>query len=510
MSGAAPRRGPVSAEVAHVIELMLQSTDPEQVKAGLQRACEVFENGQAFTNPEFLRMGLAAHLRSPVTKVRRWAYKLVALLRDPEHIYLLEDALLRIEQDPENRGWAAAAYAGIADERRQEQLIDQIDDYWGTSLELAAKLYARGQPARAELNLQVWEKEPLARKWLCLLCGYAPGSPRTIDQRFGNLDLVRNSIVDSDREIIEYSIWAEHHHPDGSYRGLLRQPDQLLAHPNVRRWLYRLLTKDSDAAVAHQDLLLEGMLEARETSDVAREGLALGFAKIYSNEFEIKTIEWFANETSYRVKLALVDNLALMANRYDSAVAREVLVAEYSRQGPSSVLGAKILSVSRSDWRLSSLQLSGNIPISLPGTGDLFSSSSNGQQIIVNIHKEKIMGNKIEQSGSNNSMAGVVAGDMYESTISALQHQTDQRFNELTPLIASFLKNINTSQIDETEKKTAFEAATAVAEAGGEEKKGKLATLKGVVRGLLALPGMATDAIEDGQKLVEAIQSMIP
>ena len=509
MSRRPPRRGPVSTEVAHVIELMLQAANPKQVKSGLQRACEVFESGQAFADPSFLRIGIAAHIRSTDVKVRRWTYKLVALLRDAQFLPDLETALLGSETDPENRGWAAAAYGGIADERRRGQLIGKVEDYWGTSLELAAKLYARGQPDREELNLKVWESEPLARKWLCLLCGYAPASPRTIDQRFANLDLARNAIGDADREVVEYSVWAEHHHPDGSSQGLLRRPDELLDHPNVRRWLYRLLTKGNDAASAHRDLLLERMSATNETSDVAREGLALGFANVYIEEIRQETIEWFVAEHILAVKLALVDHLALMANKFEVDVAREVLIAEFGRQDVRSLLGAKILSVSRDDWGIRSVRETLALPDPGVDTPDLFKSITprNGNVLVQKM--ELTVNNQVTQSGSGNTMSGVNAGQMYQSTIHALNNQNDQRYNEITPLIETFLEALKSSEADEGEKRLALEAATAVAEAEGEAKVGKLGMLKGGVRGMLSLPGMAAEAIEGGTKLVEAIQGVI-
>ncbi len=341
--------------------MMLASSDTEQVKTGLQRACEILESGQAFINYDFLKMSLAAHLKSPELRVRRWAYKLVALLKDPEYLGQLEAALLGFENDPENRGWASAAFSGLADEGRKARLITRLNDYRGTSLELAARLYARGEPARDDLDLSVWEREPLARKWLCLLCGYARDAPRTIDQRFGDLDLVRNSIGDDDAEVVEYSIWAEHRHPDGSYRHLLRRPDELLAFPNVRRWVYRLLTKDARAARSNLDLLIETMNAARETSDVAREGLALGLAKLHVNELRNDTIDWFSNEASPRVRLALVDHIALLANAHDDALARDVLKAAYW-DGPAHLLGAKIRSVAKPDWGLSQSGLAAPAP----------------------------------------------------------------------------------------------------------------------------------------------------
>jgi hypothetical protein len=481
--------------------MMLASSDSEQVKAGLQRACETLEGGQAFITYDFLNMGLAAHLRSPEVRVRRWAYKLVALLKDPRNLDQLETALLGFESDLENRGWASAAFSGLADEGRKARLIGRLGDYRGTSLELAAKLYARGEPARDNLDLSVWEREPLARKWLCLLCGYARENPRTIDPRFGDLDLVRNSIGDDDPEVIEYSIWAEHRHPDGSHRHLRRKPDELLAFPNVRRWVYRLLTKDADAATSNLDLLTEKMDATNETSEVAREGLALGLANIQLGERRIETIDWFSSEASVRVRLALVDHLALLANRYQDNVAREVLVAAYVRCGPHDLIRAKILSVAKHDWGLTQLHFVSAAPELIEPKKDLFNAN-----IIIQNGGVIDMSTKIIQAGTGNSMAGIAGGDIVESTINSLHQQADQTFKELTPLVETFLRTLAGSQVDEEEKTSVIRAADEAAKATGDEKRSKLQTLKSVVRGMLQLPGMAAEAVEGGQKLVNAIQ----
>ena len=489
---------------------MLASHESEQVKAGLQRACEIIEGGQAFLSYGFLKIGLAAHLQSPELRVRRWAYKLVALLKDDGYLDQLEAALLGFEGDPENRGWASAAFSGLADESRKSRVISRLDDYTGTSLELAAKLYARGEPARDELNLQVWISEPLARKWLCLLCGYARTHTRTIDQRFGDLDLVRNSVGDSDVEVVEYAIWAEHRHPDGSFRGLLRRPDELLAHSNVRRWLYRLLTKDADAALSNLDLLTERMDPAREPSEVAREGLALGLARLQLDERRDETIEWFIHEVSPRVRLALVDHLALLANRHLDSTAREVLVAAYSRAGPADLLGAKILSVAKPDWGLASLRLAtsaGDLviprPMPIAAANGLFA----GATINLFYKQENDMSTtNITQSGSGNSMAGIAGGDIIASTISAVQQQPEQGVRDLAPLLDAFLKALNASGVDQSDKELAIRAADEAARATGDDRKGKWQMLKGVVRGMLQLPGLAAGAVEGGEKLVHAIQ----
>lgn len=490
--------------------MMLATQDAEHVKAGLQRACEILEGGQAFLSSTFLKVGLPLHLLSPQVRVRRWAYKLVALLKDDSHLDQLEAALLGFERDTENRGWASAAFSGLADEGRKGRLTARLNDYRGTSLELAAKLYARGEPSRDDLDLKVWEDQPLARKWLCLLCGYARDNPRTIDQRFGDLDLVRNSVGDSNAEVVEYSIWAEHRHPDGSFRSLLRRPDELLAFPNVRRWVYRLLTKNADAAVSNLDLLTEKMDASRETSEVAREGLAMGLAKLELDERRMETIDWFVNEGSLRVRLALVDHLALLANRHQDGTAREVLVAAYTRCGPMDLVGAKILSVAKPEWGLAGLGLpapSQRLLVPAPG-GDLFQVAQ-PKIIIERLEIDMSTTTNITQTGTGNSMAGVAGGDIVASTISALQQQADQGFKELMPLVETFMRALATTQVDDAEKASALRAVEDVAKATGEEKKGRLQTLKGVVRGMLSLPGMAAQAVEGGEKLVHAIQHAV-
>lgn len=119
------------------------------------------------------------------------------------------------------------------------------------------------------------------------------------------------------------------------------------------------------------------------------------------------------------------------------------------------------------------------------------------------------MGNKIEQSGNGNTISGNVLGDAIQSTINTLNQQPDQSIKELTPLVETFLRALAASDVDQSDKELAVKAAEDAAKATGDDRKGKWQTLKGIVRGMLQLPGMAAGAIEGGEKLVSAIQHVV-
>jgi hypothetical protein len=263
---------------------MLEDANPVTVKSGLQRACEKLVAGHAFVDSSFLVIALAKHMRSLDLKVRLWSYELAGRLGDTR---LLPDLLDRFSAeegvDEEARSWALSAYFGLAPRVTTRNLIKKLDQaFYQTPLELAAQLFTIGEPLdiAATMDLKAFENDPLSRKWLCILCGYATDDSRTITKRFSDLDLVRNVVNDDDTEVIEYSIWTLHRHPHGSVKQLKRPTQELMGSPNIRRWLYRLVTKTEPSANANADMIVAAMNPRTEPSVQVREGLALGLAPL--------------------------------------------------------------------------------------------------------------------------------------------------------------------------------------------------------------------------------------
>src|SRR5436190_28326 len=129
-----PRTSTISPRAAAVIHIQVADHRPEIVKTGLQRACEHMEARRFFSQSQLLSDAARKHLFSPDVKVRRWTYKLVALLRDD---LLLPELRARLvdEQDGENYSWAISAFFRIAPRKEQRQLVR---DAWSESFHQSA------------------------------------------------------------------------------------------------------------------------------------------------------------------------------------------------------------------------------------------------------------------------------------------------------------------------------------------------------------------------------------
>jgi hypothetical protein len=506
---------PVPPSEAAVIQLMLDDANLATVKAGLQRACERLEAGQAFIDSSFLVIALHVHSRSPDPKVRRWAYKLALRLQDDSILPVLLEQF-RFEQgvDAENRSWAGAAYFGLAPRVEVRRLVRALDqEFYQTPLELAALLYRRGEPLNfgGAMDLKSFESEALSRKWLCILCGYAMVDARTIDKRFSDLDLARNAVTDTDPEVVEYSIWALHRHPRGNVKKLMRTPYELMSEgPNVRRWLYRLLTKTEMSASKYLDEIVAAMSAVHEPAVQVREGLALGFGSLKLPKIREQTARWFGSEVELRVKLALVDHLAPLAAI--DTLARDVLVAEHSRH-PETLLAHKIESVLPPSMLVSDRAMMAMTPqtdqLDLPFARPL-AKAVKGNISIVQI-KEVYMSNDriVNVVGNNNNLVGTNLGEMIASTITAFARVQDQSVAKAIPDLKRFLESLDAENIDPDQKALTARAAKDAADAQDERsRKSKFQTLKLVVQGLLAAPGATQDFIDKGRELMNTITGL--
>ncbi|MEZ2142923.1 HEAT repeat domain-containing protein [Bradyrhizobium sp. DN5] len=332
---------PASPERTQFVRFRLASADPRENKRGLQDACELLETGHAFLDNAALLKELERLISSSDPRVRRWCYKLAALIKDDRALPSLVLAF-ESEPDPENQSWIAAALFSIMHDQQIAHWLKQHDQrFFGTFLELAARLFARTTylEGKSALGRNHFDRDPMVRKWTSLLCGYRVEIPQPILGHIDQLDLVGNLAEDDDHESVEYAIWAHHRNPDGSDRKLTKSPRQLLddSPPNVRRWVLRVVTKELDAAKRNKDIVVAGI---DDSSIEAREGLALGLGRIRPFGLQSEIRRWFKNEQDTAVCVALVDHIARCASTDPNCM--NELINRYAETHDSSVLCRKI------------------------------------------------------------------------------------------------------------------------------------------------------------------------
>lgn len=525
-------RPPVSAQNAALIELMLQK-DARIVKSGLQKACEFLEAGHAFLDNQFLVFALYKHLGSPSIQVRRWAYKLAGRLQDEQFKDMLKERF-KIEIDEENRTWAGAALIGLMTRKEALAFIEELDqEFYEQPIELASKLFRRGEPLELPnaSTLDKFERLPLSRKWLCILCGYAFGNPRSIAKKFDDLDVVANLVTDHVPEVVEYAVWTLFRHPRGTFRLLPKKPDELVEYANVYRWLMRLVTKNETAARSNRDLIAETMESKRVE---VREGLALGISKLTLPFFNHEVLDWFSREQDQSVRLALVDHVAKRSA--ENNFARDTLRSVYAGIEGHSLLALKIQATVDAELLADIIEqrlplapqaTSGSMQI-LPGdrsddrqlllfdeaaTSDaraIFNDNRNIQLVQINIRQENNSMNRTFHGGSNNNNSGINLGEMFASSIGAVSKSSDSTIKQLAPLIAAFLEKLQAADVDPEDKRAVIDLVAEAEKAEDSEvRNSKLRQLKGFVQGITTTAGLGASLIENGQKLVAALGGVL-
>ncbi|MEV6302529.1 hypothetical protein AB0M02_24155 [Actinoplanes sp. NPDC051861] len=118
-----------------------------------------------------------------------------------------------------------------------------------------------------------------------------------------------------DPAVVEYSLWALHQDRAGSVRDVRFAPYSVVtAEPNVRRWYYRLLTKDARYSETYADVVQWAMFD--DPVGVSREGVALGLAHRWPGKrLATLVVQRFYEEPDPLVRMAMVRGFARWRGR---------------------------------------------------------------------------------------------------------------------------------------------------------------------------------------------------
>jgi class 3 adenylate cyclase len=143
--------------------------------------------------------------------------------------------------------------------------------------------------------------------WLCLSYGK-------------NADLMPKKVLTElntarDPSVVEYSLWALHQDRAGAVSDVRFNPYAVVsAEPNVRRWYYRLLTKDLRYSETYSDLINWALFE--DPVAASREGVALGLAHRWPGKrIAAWIVQRFYDEPDPLVRLAMVRGFARWKGR---------------------------------------------------------------------------------------------------------------------------------------------------------------------------------------------------
>ena len=287
----------------------LSSHDIRVAKRGLQHLCELYEAGKRLRDSGIHRQLIHSHLTSDQILLRRWSFKALGLIGNPDDVYRMV-AQLKVEGDHETCSWGIAAVIKTAGEADLDTICRNAGQSLDKSLILAARLYApetwigrHWKPVTVSLD-----DDDLALKWAVFLIGYGKAAGDMFHPTHGNGVFLGELNGHSNAEVCEYSVWGLWQRKDLGAAHATVPLDAIAARPtNARKWLYRLYMRSPEQHGLDADAF-DALRKAEGTS--AREGLALGVADLTTDVYDDAILDWFEEEGDPTVRETLLAGMA--------------------------------------------------------------------------------------------------------------------------------------------------------------------------------------------------------
>jgi hypothetical protein len=455
-------KGFISEEEAAYVLALLQDPDPENKKSGLQRLCKLYRSGLTLRYPHVIRQNLNGLIFNDSAKVRRWSLNAIALAgREHDNLEAVLNCVERFRNDPEIIVAAVPALFSLCTATQVSELLRHRKIPLEGATLIASAQYSpehRTRLGRSRINIE--RAGPLELRMASLLVGMSKAPEHLFHSKHTNQKMIGQLNGHDDNLVAQYSVWAIVENSTFGVDDLtLPLKDIENFSPNVRGWIYRLVTADDATAAVHLDYIVLG---SEDESDEARENLATGIRNVFVDGMEETTFRWLPEEPIIRIRNRLVEHMAACAERCpayltpvlqtyrDSGRAAQILL-EAAAQGTSTYRELRRIAIATEQ---ASLNL-----------GD-----SNGARIMVT-----------QNINTGGGPIGVVSG---QGTVIAQSVQAVGRMNDsdtLKPLLGELLRFIEASVTDATQKGIGAEAVKAVAVAPSKSKmKTVLEWLKGI------------------------------
>lgn len=151
-----------------------------------------------------------------------------------------------------------------------------------------------------------------------LLIGMDKAPKNLFTPRHDNANVIGELNRHDDTLVSQYSIWAITENPLMGVRNLrISLKDIESMPPNVRAWIYRLISFDPNTAKEHLTYIVLG---SEDKSEEAREGLAIGIRNVYFDGLEETTFPWLPDEPNVTIRHRLLEHMAACADRCPSYI----------------------------------------------------------------------------------------------------------------------------------------------------------------------------------------------
>jgi nucleoside phosphorylase len=302
----------IHQQEAAYLELLLRTPDPESKKNGMQRLCKLYRLGYRLQNPHSILILLVGLLYSEYDKVRRWALNSLALLGTIRETEAILDAIRRSRDNPDVLGAGISALTAIVRDEQAKLYLKKADLPLDQVTLLAASQQSgafASELRKTRVKIDIASDPEL--RLASVLIGIDRAPENLFSLKHDNRKIIGQLNTHPDRIVAQYSVWAIHENPRMSLQDLrvdLADVEWLPA--NVRKYIYQLVTADSETARRNHDMLVLGSVDS---STEAREGLAKGIGQIFFDSLEQLILDWFADEDNDAVKQRLLEHMAAYA-----------------------------------------------------------------------------------------------------------------------------------------------------------------------------------------------------
>lgn len=304
----------IDDQEAAYLALLINDGDSENRKIGLERICLLYRRRFRFKQPAHVVVHIVGLLHDEAARVRRWALNALALIGTKVQVASIVEAIQRNRNDPDILAAGISALCSLLDNEEARKILASADLPLEGPILLAATQHSDNFEEELRATRINIEKASVSELRLAgILLGLNRAPENLFHPRFDNNQIIGELNRHEDRIVAQYSVWATHENPKLGLRDLrLDLRDIESCPPNVRKYIYRLISFDAETAKNHYDYLVVG---SEDDAVEARAGLALGLRDVYFDSLEKLIFDWYADEDSEDVKHRLLEHMAANADK---------------------------------------------------------------------------------------------------------------------------------------------------------------------------------------------------
>jgi hypothetical protein len=417
---------------------------------------------------EVLAVGLS-YSPSADEKVRRWLLNALARIgREAHCMAAVQHLLANYPHEPQTTAAGIATVYKLSKLRPPEEVLRGVA-FDPQMVALAALQHAPAEKLDlSSLPLSVEHASGDLLRLALVLVGIDRAPPNMLNPNYDNAAMIKALGQHHDDVVSQYTVWAVTENPKLGVKDLgIDLKDLPDAPPNVRSWVYRVLSMTPEAMAEYFDLVIYGI---SEQSREARHGLASGLRGTYLDILEPHILEWALTEDDLEISQLILDHVVRQANR--SPQYARLALEFYEKEPSGSGRRARMeVAAENSHLYIRFRQLAAE------GVADLF-----GGATYVSI--------------TNNIQGGVqggavsLTGHATNTGPTTIQHYTGETRQAILTELSNAERALHESELDEGIKKGALDKVSAAKEDPSPNKVQRAVdAIKGA--GAIAEAGMA-------------------